>query len=261
MSRALQCRIHTSRERLAGIARTEHRDSRDMRNRLLEQLEIFRRQLLADEGKPCEIPSWVGQGRREAGPNGVPDADEDYGRRIAQIPHGRGRRCAESHDHLELKGHQLAREQEKLGPITVGKAILQSQILPIDVAEIPQPLLQGHEARRVRSCGPGAEAQEPDVALLPRLLRLYNERRGEKATREGRHESPTAKQMAERFASDRVGHRPPMENARIAASLADAGHDHLSNCPSPRWRGQTLTSCQAMRCNALRRVFYWGYAT
>src|SRR5262249_53878263 len=43
MSRALQCRIHTSRERLAGIARTEHRDSRDMRNRLLEQLEIFRR--------------------------------------------------------------------------------------------------------------------------------------------------------------------------------------------------------------------------
>src|SRR5262249_53751017 len=222
MSRALQCRIHTSRERLAGIARTEHRDSRDMRNRLLEQLEIFRRQLLADEGKPREVPSWVGQGRREAGANGVPDADENYGRRIAQIPHGRGRRRAESHDHLELEGRQLAREQEKLVPITVGKAVLQSQILPIDVAEIPQPLFQGHEARRVRSCGPGAEAQEPDVALLPRLLRLYNERRGEEAASNHRVEPPASKRIAERVASDRVGHRPPMENARIAGSLTEA---------------------------------------
>src|SRR5215813_9803666 len=200
-----------------------------MRNCLLEQLEILRRQLLADEGKPREAPSRMSEARREAGPDGIPHSDEDYGRRIGEIPHGNGRRCAESHDHLELEGRQLAREQDKLVPVPFGKAILQPQILPLDVAEIPQPLLQGREARRGRSCGPGAEAQEPDVALLPRLLRLYNERRGEEATREGRHEPPASKRMAERFASDRVGHRPPMENARIAASLADAEPDHLPN--------------------------------
>src|SRR5215472_7307196 len=137
-----------------------------MRNRLLEQLEILRRHLLADEGKPREVPSWVGQGRREAGPDGIPDADEDYGRCIGQIPDSGGGRSAESHNHVELEGRQLAREQEKLVSLPISKAILQPQILSLDVAEIPQPLLQSREARRGRSCGHGAEAQEPDVALL-----------------------------------------------------------------------------------------------
>src|SRR5262249_58993579 len=96
------------------------------------------------------------------------------------------------------------------------------------------------------SCGPGAEAQEPDVALLPRLLRLYNERRGEEATREARHEPPASKRMAERFASDRVGHRPQMENARLAGSLAEAGQ-----VPRPGGRGAEFPRASRARTLAL----------
>src|SRR5215471_5055173 len=54
------------------------------------------------------------------------------------------------------------------------------------------------------------------------VLRLRDERRGEEATPKGRHEPPASKPKAERFASDRVGHRPPMENARTGGSLAEA---------------------------------------
>ena len=46
-------------------------------------------------------------------------------------------------------------------------------------------------------------------AAVAELLRLYNERRAEEATHYCRHEPPASKRMVKRFASDRVGHRPP----------------------------------------------------
>src|SRR5262249_60884461 len=89
----------------------------------------------------------------------------------------------------------------------------------------------GLGARRVGPWGPGAEAHEPDVALVPGLLRLYTEGGGEGATGEGHHEPPASKRMAERFASDRVGHRPPMENARLAGSLAETEPTLMASLP------------------------------
>src|SRR5215813_3692337 len=80
----------------------------------------------------------------------------------------------------------------------------------------------------------GAENTAPPY--LARLLPLGGEWPGDEPARNGSHEPPASKRMAERFASDRVGHRPPTENAGFAGSLAETEPTlmaslRLAKCP------------------------------
>src|SRR5262245_55633189 len=76
LGRAFQRRVHIAREWLRGISRAQHSDAGCMWHGLLEQLEILRCQLRADEGEPGKIPARVSQARREARPDRIPDPGE-----------------------------------------------------------------------------------------------------------------------------------------------------------------------------------------
>src|SRR5215467_3077751 len=148
-----------------------------MRHCLLEQLEILCRQFRADEGESRQIPARVSQARREARSDRVSNSDEDDGHRRGQVPHRNGGRGAERHDHVEVQGSQVAREEEERVPPPLGKAMLDLQVLSLDVAEVPQSLREGLKARSGGALCHGAESEEPHAALLPRRLRTGNARR------------------------------------------------------------------------------------
>src|SRR5262249_50593870 len=108
--------------------------------------------------------------------------------------------------------------------------ILDEHILAFHIPESAQTLAKRLPFRAVG----GAENTDPPYLL--RLLRPSGDRRDEEAACEGRHELPASKQIAERSSPDRVGHRPSMENARMAGSLADTQKAQV-----PKVDGQRLS--------------------
>src|SRR5215831_5325019 len=87
-------------------------------------------------------------------------------------------------------------------------ALLEDPVPVLDIAEVAHGLHEGTESRRLLSVS-DRRTEIGDAPHLARLLSSDGERPGEEATCKRRHESPASKRIAERLASDRVGHRPP----------------------------------------------------
>src|SRR5262249_15385245 len=132
----------------------------------------------------------------------------------------------------------LRRQARKLLGVSLGRSVLDQDVLALDITEFTQPLAECLGKVRTRL---GFSRQITDTGNL--LLRLGGERRGEEAARDRSHEPPSSKRIAERFASDRAGHRPPMENAGVAGSLAEADGTHF-------WKVDAQLSPRGVRCKS-----------
>src|SRR5262252_2121960 len=135
------------------------------------------------------------------------------------------RGVAGRHDHVHLALDQPGGENVDSPGLSLAERILDREVSPLDIAKLAQgaaPRLQV----RFGELG-GASPEHSDARHFVRRLRLDSKRRGEEAAREGRHEPPASKWIAERLASDRAGHRPPLPNARTGGSLAETNRgDH-----------------------------------
>jgi hypothetical protein len=78
------------------------------------------------------------------------------------------------HDHVKLQPNQLACEIGEPFSPAVGRAVLDHQVLPLDVPEFSEPLSECCEVGGVRRYR--HDLQHTDAVDLPRRLRLSDER-------------------------------------------------------------------------------------
>src|SRR5262249_38596168 len=95
------------------------------------------------------------------------------------------RKRAGSDNGVDVETNQLVRQaRESLEP-SIGVSKLDTDVLALDVTEIPKPLLEGLVDRVGARIG---ARQYPDPRYLRRLLRLRGERRGEETASKGPEE-------------------------------------------------------------------------
>ena len=86
--------------------------------------------------EPGDIPSRPGQAGYEAGENGVATRRHHDGNRFRDVLGPQCRRRSPRHDDVNLEPHQLGREVRESFSAAVGRAVLDHEILPLNVPEL-----------------------------------------------------------------------------------------------------------------------------
>jgi hypothetical protein len=142
---ALQADVHETAGRLErrerqsekGIIRFDE-DSRlrDVRHRLLEQLEPLRHELGQEVARAGDVPPWLPQAGNDPGGNGVADIqDDDWNRRGCVLRRKRPRRSV-GHDDVDVLTDEFSRERGELVVFLVGPAERDDDGLAFHISEI-----------------------------------------------------------------------------------------------------------------------------
>src|SRR5262245_30313189 len=157
------------------LSRAEHCDTRNPRERVLEQLQILRGQLRSDERESGQIPAGPRQTRSEPRADWITDANEDNRHGARRGPGSVSCRGAEADDRPRLHGDAHSRQSGEDLASAFGETPLQREAAALDIAQIAETLLERvehrvHAVRRSR-----IESKEHDEVTL----RLDGERRSE----------------------------------------------------------------------------------
>ena len=125
----------------SGVVRIrEDRHPAQARDRILEQLEPFRRELGNEERVAGDVAAGAREARDDARSNGVADVGHDHRNRIRRgcLLRGEGARCRVRHDDIHLEPDELGGELGKTVILTFGEAKLDDDILALDVTQVAQ---------------------------------------------------------------------------------------------------------------------------
>jgi hypothetical protein len=128
----------------------QERYSPDARHRLAQQLDPFRDQFAGQGAQASDVSARARQ-----------PGDDTGHQRIAARGHHDGNRCGgilgrhhggrpARHDQIDVETSQLGRELRKALGAAIGRAIVDDEVLALDVAEVPQTLAQRIEIGGVR---------------------------------------------------------------------------------------------------------------
>jgi len=160
--------------------------TRESGNDLPEQLQAFGDQLRAEKGRPGDISTRPCQAGDQLVADGIGHHRRDDGERVGGLLGGTGCGRAPRDNDVNLERHQLGRELGKPIRLPLRIPALEGQVLPLDVSELVQALVEWLEnGCRMRS---GAGHQEAYPGHLPglanRLLRASRERPSSRAAEE-----------------------------------------------------------------------------
>ena len=165
LSRALQRGCHIA---VGGIE--EDRDPRQSGDRLLQQLQTLRLELCGEGGQSCDVRIRTRQIGHDAAAKGVADGAHDDGNRRGGLLGGEHRLGAPSENDVHFEADEIIRQIGESLVASFGVAVLEANVLALDVAEIVECLSKGIDGR------PGFERQDTDGDYFPRLLRTRRER-------------------------------------------------------------------------------------
>ena len=148
----------------SGVVRIrEDRHPAQARDRILEQLEPFRRELGNEERVAGDVAARAREARDDPRSNGVGDVGHDHRYRVRRgcLLRGEGARHRVRHDDIHLEPDELGGELGKTVILTLGKAKLDGDILALDVTQVAQSRPECIDARGPRR-GRG-HSQKPDA--------------------------------------------------------------------------------------------------
>ena len=138
-------------------------------------------------------PSDVATGMCKAGDDSAPDRiggqPNNYGYGRGGLLGGEGRGSGGGCDDVYFQADEISCESCELIGVPLGEPDLQDNVLALDSPELAEPLPECIQIEPL--IGGRSVVQVPDLANLPRALRLGGERRGEEATGQGTEERPT----------------------------------------------------------------------
>jgi hypothetical protein len=98
----------------------------------------------------CHISAGAREARHEPGPERIGARRHHDRDRPSLLSDRRNRNICRCHDDVHLEAHQLTRQVGKSFGPTLGRAKLQDERFPVDMAKVPQPLPERLEQMR---CG------------------------------------------------------------------------------------------------------------
>src|SRR5262249_7589680 len=135
----------------------------------------------------------VATGMCKAGDDSAPDRiggqpnNDGYGR--GGLLGGEGRGSGGGCDDVYFQADEISCESCELIGVPLGEPDLQDHVPALDPPDLAEPLPKGLQIEPL--IGGRSVVQVPDLANLPRLLRLSGERRGEEAAGHGTEECST----------------------------------------------------------------------
>ena len=146
--------------RVSGFARTATRRTRG--NASLSNSSRFAASLGNEERVAGDVAARPREARNEAKPHGIADIgyDDRYRIRCGCLLRGEGARDRVRHDDIDLEPNELGRECGKTIVLTFCKAILDDDVLAIDVTQVAKSRSKGIDAGG--PCCRRGHAQEPD---------------------------------------------------------------------------------------------------
>lgn len=158
----------------------EDSDPGDLRDDLLEQLQLFAEDFVADAvAQPRDVPARLREACDSPAADGIANSRHNDGNRSRGVLGCLGFWRPRRKNDVHLQTDQLSREVGQPVEPALCRSILEDNILTLDPAAFTQPLPKRFElGERIRS-GPSHENTYPRG--LCRLLRPGGERRGEEA--------------------------------------------------------------------------------
>ena len=170
----------------------EGRDPGGFRNHLPEQLDPFRVDLGDDGAHPGDVPAGSGEARDDALPTGSASPVMTTGMVRGRMLGRQGRLRPSRHDQVDLQSDELRGQARESLVAAVGRAVLDHEVLPLDVPEIAQPLPEGVEVGRIDRRRRSLEHADP--VELSRRLGLESKGPGEQAEGDAGDEGATIHQ-------------------------------------------------------------------
>src|SRR6266508_6695976 len=115
--------------------------AREVRHRLLEELQPLAIELRRQVAQARQVPSWVGQARDEPFPHRITSQYND-GDRARSLLGGAGREVSEGHNHIDPEPDQLGRKLGKPFRLSLAIPGRDGNVLPLDIAQVAQTLLE-----------------------------------------------------------------------------------------------------------------------
>jgi hypothetical protein len=139
---------------------------------LLEQLELFPCEIRGCAYRPCDVPPWLRQAPHQPLLDRIEGARKDDGDGGGLLTSCPRRECPEGHEDVHLETHQLSGEGGEQRLFSPERAVLNANVLALDIAQITQPLPEGRDTalgvrESRREVCIGEDANDGDV--LPRL--------------------------------------------------------------------------------------------
>lgn len=186
--------------------------ARDTGHGLPQQLQPLHAEFRRHDGEARHVAAGPGEARHQPAPHGIADVDHDDGdgrRGLPGCPRG-GRSL--DHDDVHALLNELGRQGRQRLHAILGVVVLDGDIAPLDMPELPQTPREGVTVGRHR--GRGAGPEEAD-ARRPARRRLRLPRERAHGGDEGESQPP-ARPPAHGPAGD---HREPGERSPRAPSL------------------------------------------
>jgi hypothetical protein len=152
----------------------QERYSSDARNRLSHQLKPFRDQFGGQGAQAGDISARACEPGDDAGPDRFAARGHDHGNRFGGILGRHHRRRPAGHDQIDVQMKQFGYELRVTLGASVGRTVVQDEILPLDVAKLAQTLSQGIEIGGIGRCR--GRLQHTDTIDPAGLLRARRER-------------------------------------------------------------------------------------
>src|SRR5215471_16301908 len=169
--------------------------SSELRNRLLEQCQPFAAQARLVEKYPCDVPARPGEAGGEPGRDRITFKVDGYDRKgSGHTLHGLDGARSTRDNHVNAALHQFGREGREAFLPFVRPAVLDGEVLTLDVAEFCQALPQCLEDVRHPTSRSETRIEDANLCHLSRLR--PGERRGEETARNERDEGSALERVA-----------------------------------------------------------------
>ena len=128
----------------------EDSDSGGSRKQFPEKLDPFCVELRDNGADPGDISTRVGEARDDSVPDGIGKPRNDDRNRRRRILGGQGRWRSPGQDQVHVQPNQFSRQSRVSFVSAVGRSVLDDEILPLDVSELPKTPPEGLEIGRIR---------------------------------------------------------------------------------------------------------------
>src|SRR6266404_5989994 len=138
---------------------------------LFQQLQPLRLKLGRAQGAPCDVRARTCQIRHYATADGVADGHHDNGYRRGGLLRGEHGVGPPSKNDVHIEADEVIRQLGKSLVVSLGVAVLEANVLTLDIPEIIESLSKRVDGR------PGLDRQDTDRGYFPsRPLRTCGER-------------------------------------------------------------------------------------
>ena len=164
LARALDLAPLLGRGRIAEVERRG--DALRLRGKLLQQLQALACDFAERRAEPGHVAARVREAAHDAVGDRIGRGGHDDRNRAGFHGGERGRRAARK-DHIGLRARELGRERRKAVPLAVRRAVVENEVLALDVAGLAHALPERLQVRQV--VGLRRHVEDADAIDLARL--------------------------------------------------------------------------------------------